>query len=173
MAAASAPPVTTPAPPSPPSPSKKARTKRIWKIRSPTPATPTSRPLSSATSIASVPAANAWMRNNQRQAQYASQQKGRGRRAESRHRRLSFQPSLVPAPFPRRSAHSRRRHAAPLRIRQLRQRSTRHRRRTRSQRRPPLTADSSAADTPATAKLKRGMSIQDVTTLFGPGKQLS
>ncbi|MGB2665052.1 MAG: hypothetical protein WAK48_13675 [Candidatus Acidiferrum sp.] len=35
------------------------------------------------------------------------------------------------------------------------------------------TADSSAADTPATAKLKRGMSIQDVTALFGPGKQLS
>ncbi|MGB7730645.1 MAG: hypothetical protein WBL50_21630 [Candidatus Acidiferrum sp.] len=37
----------------------------------------------------------------------------------------------------------------------------------------PAPADSSAADTPATAKLKRGMSIQDVTTLFGPGKQLS
>jgi hypothetical protein len=37
----------------------------------------------------------------------------------------------------------------------------------------PAPADSSAADTPATAKLKRGMSIQDVTTLFGPGKPLS
>jgi hypothetical protein len=29
------------------------------------------------------------------------------------------------------------------------------------------------ADTPATAKLKRGMKIEEVTTLFGPGKQLS
>lgn len=37
----------------------------------------------------------------------------------------------------------------------------------------PAPADSSAADTPATAKLKRGMSIQDVTALFGPGKQVS
>jgi hypothetical protein len=29
------------------------------------------------------------------------------------------------------------------------------------------------ANTPATAKLKRGMKIEEVTTLFGPGKQLS
>jgi hypothetical protein len=37
----------------------------------------------------------------------------------------------------------------------------------------PAPSDSGAADTPATAKLKRGMSMEDVTTLFGPGKQLS
>jgi hypothetical protein len=42
---------------------------------------------------------------------------------------------------------------------------------------PPPTATATAAPdpnaAPATAKLKRGMSIEDVTTLFGPGKPLS